>query len=29
MEPKISVLFDKPVAFVLRKTGLLAEFIEV
>ncbi len=29
MEPIISVLFGKPVAFVLRKTGLLVEFIEL
>lgn len=29
MEPIISVLFGKPVAFVLRKTGLLVELIEL
>jgi methylmalonyl-CoA/ethylmalonyl-CoA epimerase len=29
MEPRISILFSAPVAFVLRKTGLLAEFIEI
>ena len=29
MEPIVSVLFSSPVAFVLRTTGLLVEFIEL
>jgi methylmalonyl-CoA/ethylmalonyl-CoA epimerase len=29
MDPIVSVLFGNPVAFVLRKTGLLVEFIEL